>query len=162
MVLPALAALSLSAALQASPSDQPTLSIEARSGGFGVSDELIVRFYRRAGALGSAPRWVVHLRRSYRGPPDRGEELDEWIDGRECPSVEAAARGLRSFDPPLGYDLDDVGASAKFAPHGARFVLMTTGALNGGKVTTTIVDLTGLALGELSNRTLSHLRSCLA
>ena len=126
-----------------------------------MSDEWSVALHSADDDTQSAPYWRVRVRPTYSGPPGQTERLDQWIDARRCPEVLEAAEALRRFDPPAAYEPAEVGKAARFAPHGARFVLTTTGASNGGQVTTTTTDETGRVLGELARQTLSRLRACI-
>jgi hypothetical protein len=145
----------------AAPPPTPVLRLEGRKGGFGTSDEVEISFYLHAGQQGTSA-WRVHVRRDYRGPPGQVDELDRWIEGRDCPAVAASAESLRRFDPPRAYGPDEQGQATAMAPHGTRYVLTSIGAVDGGEAATVTTDLSGLILGETVTTTLNQLRACKA
>lgn len=141
------------------PGTPPVLRLEASRNGFGVSDEMEIRFHLLAPSDGD-PVWRAYLKRDYRGPPGQAEQIDRWIDGNLCPAVALAARTLREFRPPVAYGPDTEGRAAHMAPHGVRYVLTTLGAANGGQAATVTTDMTGRVLGEPAALVLEQLRDC--
>lgn len=172
MMTPLLFALAVQAApapapLEAGWSERDVFHLEGGSGGFGHSDRLEAKFWRRspypATDDASKSYWVVQVERRHSGLPwQANQSFDGWLDERSCPGVRQAVERIAAFRPPAPYAADSREQGVVLGHHGTNYTLKAWGGsdeLHLALVTT--FDPNGALLADLTLAVRNDLQGCL-
>lgn len=148
-------------------SEREIFALEGGWVGFGVSDRMEARFWRRSPypATSDTPAsyWVAHVVRRHNGLPGQADKsFDAWLDESDCPQVRRAVERIAAFRPPPPYASDSKEKGLAIGTHGTNYTLKAWGGSDAShQALVTTFDPNGGLLGDLTWAIQDDLNACL-